>query len=350
MAGAITITALADNVNDTQFQWDAERATIDMAAKPTPLLDNLRSMSKKPHDGGELIIEPHEFGTHSVPSRFDGAGFNLIDYSFQTLGNPARWEWADFCQPIGYSGHEKRLNSGSAMIIDKVKSRQLNVQRHHDRLIQRSFLIQDAPALSDILPINGVDYADGALEAAAVGAQTNTYLNLSKSVFAAFAGWQNQYATANGSFSTEGVTKLRAMMNAAKRLGSAQNTKAPPKFKLYVSDDFYDNYDRETLLVKRWVNSSGPADLVGGDQEKFGTADLHQINDDMPTTGPWSALLLDHAMVDYHVNQGLDAKMGQWHPMAAAHQDAMVALLHTMIQLSFGYLGTSGILTNADTY
>ena len=242
----ITITALADNVNSTRFEWDTERAKTDMQAKPVPLLDNLRKLSKKPHDGGHLVIEPHDFYNHSVPSRFDGAGFNLIDYTFNTVGYPARWEWADFCQPIGYSGHEKRQNAGAAMMIDIIKQRQMNVQRHHDRLIQRSFLIQDTAALTDVLPINGQDYSDGAIEAAAVGAQVNTYLNISKSVFASRPGWQNQYATASGSFSTEGVTKARAMMNAGERLGNAQNTKAPGVSRFHLCGA------RQIALLVRW--------------------------------------------------------------------------------------------------
>lgn len=346
----ITISALADSVNNTRLEWDKEQSKLDMLAKPTPLLDNLRSMSKKAHNGGELIIEPHEFYTHSEPSRFTGAGYDVLDFTFNTIGYPARWEWADFVQPIGYSGHEKRINTGAAMILDIIKQRTMNVKRHHDRLKQRNFLIQDTAALQDLLPINGQDYSDGALEAASPGAQSNTYLNISKATFADRPHWQNQYATAQGQFSVYGVNSLRGMISAARRLGNAQGTMTPPKWVLYWSPDFYDNYDKETLLYKRFVNTNGGVDLVGGEHEVFGDIPIVQLRDDMPTTGPTSAILLDHAAVKYHVNEGLDTSQGDWYPMMAARQDAMVSLVHSMIQLSFGSLGTSGWLVNGDTY
>lgn len=348
----ITITALADSVNNTRFLWDDEQSKADMLAKPVPLLDNMRSMSKKAHNGGELIIEPHEFYTHSSPSRFTGAGFDLIDYTFSTVGYPARFEWADFVQPIGYSGHEKRLNSGESVIIDIIKQRTMNVKRHHDRMKQRSLLIQDVGAMTDLIPINGDDYADGALEAATPGSgsQNNTYLNISKSTFASRPGWQNQYATASSSFSTNGVNKLRAVVNAAKRLGSSQDTRPAPRWVYYWSPNCYDNYDKEALVYKRFVNANKGVDLMGGDHEVFGEVPIVQIRDDMPTTGEWSAFLIDHACWRWHVNEGLDTTQGDWYPMAAAQQDAMVSLVHSMVQLSCGYLGTSGIVIAADTY
>lgn len=348
---SITITALADSVNNTRFLWDDEQAKVDMLARPTPLLDNLRAKSKKAHNGGELIIEPHEFYTHSTPTRFTGAGFDVIDYTFTTIGYPARYEWADFVQPIGYSGHEKRLNSGEAQIIDIIKQRTMNVKRHHDRMKQRSMLIQDVGAMTDIIPINGDDYSDGAIEAATAGSgsQNNTYLNISKSTFASRPGWQNQYQTLSGAFSTN-FHKLRVLHNQAKRLGNSQGTRGAPQWVYYWSPDCYDNYDKFAITYKRFVNPSGNTDIVAGEQEMFSSVPIVQMPTDMPTTGPWSALLLDHACIRYHVNQGLDTTQGDWHPMAAAQQDAMVSLVHSMVQLSFGYLGTSGIAINGDAY
>lgn len=348
----LTLSVLADSINNTRFVWDKEQAAADMLAQPTPLLDNMRSMSKKPQDGGELIIEPHEFFEHSRPSRLTGAGFDLIDVNVNTVGYPARWEWADFVQPIGYSGHEKRLNSGGAAVIDIIKQRTANVRRHHDRLKQRAMLIQDTAALTDIIPINGDDYSDGAIEAATPGSgsQNNTYLNISKATFANRPGWQNQYGTGSNSFSVYGVPKLRNLVSSAKRLGDSQGTRGAPKWVFYWSPDCYDNYDKETLLYKRFVNAKGGVDLMGGDQEMFGEVPIKQLRTDMPTTGPWSALLLDHAAFKYHVNQGLDTSQGDWQSMLAAQQDAMISLIHSMIQVSAGYLGTSGVVTAIDTY
>lgn len=352
MSGSISITALADSVNNTRFVWDAEQSKVDMLAVPTPLLDNLRSKSKKAHDGGELIIVPHEFYTHSLPTRLTGAGFNLLDFTFNTLGYPARFEWAHIVQPIGYSNREQLLNSGASQVIDIIKQRTMNVKRHHARMLQRSFLIQDNPAFTDILPINGDDYADGAIEAATPGSgsQNNTYLNISKSLFADRPHWQNQYGTGSASYSTYGVPKKRAMQAAVGRLGSAQDTMPAAQHMWYWSPNCYDNYDKEALVYKRFVNANDGVDIVGGEHEMFGKTPIVQIKDDMPTTGPWSALLLDHAAIQYHVNKGLDTTQDDWTSLMAARQMAMVSLVQTMVQLSFGYLGTSGIVINIDTY
>lgn len=344
----ITITQLASNLNNTRILWDADRKRANMLAKPTPLLDNCRSMSKRGENGGALFITPLDFYNHSTPTRLTGAGFNLIDYDFTAVGYPAQQEWADVVQPIGYSLHEQRINTGAAKVVDDIQQRTDAVKNHMERSLQRALLIQDNAAYVDITPINGDDYSDGAIEALAVGSQNNTLLGISKSTFSDRPGWQNQYATASAAFATYGVQKMVYLQQRCRLRGNAQNTINPPKHIWYVSTDLVLNLKKEVTPLERFAQKD--ARDLGTMMEVFGNIPLVEIEDDMPTTGPWSALLLDHDKFQYVINGGRDLVQDEWNTMAAARQEAMVSLVGWMGNTSWKYLGTTGLLINANTY
>jgi hypothetical protein len=345
---AFSLSTTADLINFTRPTW--EKDVTDMISVGTPLLSNLMKMSKVTKDGGLNLIQPGEFFEHSQPSRLTD-GYDLIDYTFQGTGLPLVAEWADVVQAMGISGNELRKNAGQAKIADMAKSREMNTKRSFERSMQTGILRGTSPAFTDIVPLDGDGNTDGTIQGLAVGSQNNTYYGLAaKTPYVSLPGMQNQYATAGGSFATAGLRGLYGLLARARAIREGGGVDLPePKHQWYFSPACYELYKASLTSLERFAS----ADKLDGGRiaETYQGVGINIIRGALGASGlptNWSALLIDHAAVDFICHAQRDNVQGEWKSMEAAQMDAIVAHRGWMGQLFVKYLGTHGVLINAE--
>lgn len=165
--------------------------------------------------GGERIIVRWETDDHSEPTRVQ-TGYEYWNDAVQTTLTPGHETWGIVVQPVMISEVDEQKNSGPAKVLDLLKIRTGNVERHMHRNFQDVILRGAAasgtwtgvPAFADFNSLNGADITTGLLEASASG--TNTIHNVSKASFPATTHPQfhNEYSDAAGAAGTNILNAL----------------------------------------------------------------------------------------------------------------------------------------------
>jgi len=99
----------------------------DNATVSTALLDRLRRKGKnKKVDGGRTIVQPLEIGLNPNGGFFSGSD-TLSTTIFDHL-TAAEYQWRNAYMPCGWTGEERRKNSGDSQVIEAVASRIKNTE------------------------------------------------------------------------------------------------------------------------------------------------------------------------------------------------------------------------------
>jgi hypothetical protein len=255
-------------------------------------------------------------------------------------------------RPLVIGLKEEIQNRGRTAMINILKERMMDNKMARLEEYEQASLLGTVSAWDDLVPVNGADNTDGIIEAAAVGAQTNTVHNLSKATFAALPGFNNQFFDGANSFSTNGFigidrVKLRAQN---RRMKNAQ-------WRWYVTAEVAEFYHRGLVAQERYGGSAVKGASQSGAELEFEMRGFPTcVVNNMPAAGsattanPWSILLIDHEQIKYNAQRGYFDKQIPLQAMWAAGSPTRAAYTVDAGQNVCRYFGTSGVIVDLQTY
>ena len=324
----------------------------DLLFETTPLFDHQKKAhggeGKPSYPGGSTIIEPLVVDEHSDATQLS-TGYEAINLSVREVLKPAQFDWFEAVVPIVISGSEERKNRGPQAVLQILEARHAAAMGGFRRNFCQQIIAGNVASMSNLNTLNGVDYtgaSGGFLEEDAVGSQANSVGGVSKSTYSSLVGWQNQRATASGSFNANGLAAFDDV-NVEMRQYSPSG---PPSVGL-VSKSAFKNLKRALRAYERYVNEKT---LDGGRMMLEWDGAPLEVEVNMPNAGtntsanPISAyfLNLDHIKVAWH-EQGF-FEVGDFREQSG--YDVRAAHILVMCQLTANHLGSSGIVYNADTF
>lgn len=162
--------------------------------------------------GGSRVECPVIFGDHSTITELTN-GFEPVSMAVTDPFQLAKYEYANFTQPIILSAVEKAANKGDLAVVSILESKMRNVMLSLKKEVSKAIIRGDSAVLTQLQTLNGMGTATtaasttGWFEAGAFGTQTNTVGGLSKSTFAA-NNWQNQVFNSGGTLALSHLDQL----------------------------------------------------------------------------------------------------------------------------------------------
>jgi len=159
---------------------------VDNLYKAVPLLDNIRAMGGvEEYDGGQKVNVPMILAEHSTITQLS-TGYEPVSLSAADALRQAEFNWCDYVAPIIITKKEELSNKGERAIISIAEARMKSVMGLIKRETEKQILRGDSSILSELLTLNGhvgIGSANGFLEDADFGSQTNIVGGLDKALF-----------------------------------------------------------------------------------------------------------------------------------------------------------------------
>ena len=168
---------------------------------------NLKKVS-----GGSRIEQPVIFGDHSSITQLSN-GFEPVNMAVTDPFYLAKYEFANFTQPIVLSAVEKAANKGDLAVVNILESKVKNVMLALRKEVCRQLVVGDSSKLTALQTLNGngtsivAPNTTGWLEGVAGTAQTNTVGGLSKTTFRA-QNWFNQFVDGAGTLTIAKIDQM----------------------------------------------------------------------------------------------------------------------------------------------
>ena len=312
-----------------------------------PLLAHMEKAGKMSIDGGTLYEEPLNFSEHSSTTQLT-TGYEPINMVITEVGTPAVDTWADAIRPVVISQHEQRINRGSGhKLIDIADERGKATMAAFRRELDRRLHGLVPNPLTDINTFNGDDFADGFLENVATGAQNNIVHGVNKGTYLTQPGWQNQRVDAANSFSANGLIALDQAMTRVLSI----KTVSPKKFIWLASVSAFGHLKRAVRTNERYVSEG---DLDAGRLSLAWNGYKVEADRNMPNAGAvtvgavWSFAGIDFEECRFIANGSDYFRTGEF--VLQSGYDVLAAPIHLMGQLRTKYLGSSALITRADTW
>ena len=338
--------------------------TSMLLQRATPFLGQVKDQGKVyKFNGGYNINVPVEVQTPGVITSLDGTGYEQLDMTARDSTQRATYTWSRLALPISLSGRDKAENMGDAAIVNLADVRYKSALASMMRAINKQVVVGGVAGLSNLGTFNGLattGVSTGFFENIAAGVappagQSNTVGGLSKATYYNVPGWQNQFATAGGTFGADtsgaGFDALRSVRTAA---ALNRNGLSEKLFHLTLaSQNAYNFYEQALVNQVRFMSQkeldSGTPSLVWNDSLMFADPDMTVYNDALGAGANVSkisfyCLNLDDITLGIH-DEG-DFVLTPF--IEIPNQDVAVAKLIFQGGLVAKRLGGSGIITNAD--
>jgi len=162
--------------------------------------------------GGLRVEQPVIFGDHSSITELSN-GFEPVSMAVTDPFQSAKFEYANFTQPIILSAVEKAANKGDLAVVNILESKMKNVMLSLKKEVSKQIIAGDSSVLSTLQTLNGNGTATvapdttGWLEARASGTQINTVGGLAKTTYRA-QNWFNAQKDAAGTLSLAHLDEL----------------------------------------------------------------------------------------------------------------------------------------------
>ena len=326
---------------------DEMKSQID---RPVLFVDNIEK-NMETEDGGERLIIPLNFDRHSTTTQLS-TGYEPINMTVQPLGTPGFATWGDWIRPVVISGHEERINRGKYKVLDILEERAKDTYNGMRLDFQRQLVTGDVTTLSDCNTINGSGTATSAadttgfLETLAVGAQTNTVVNVDKTAHQTSLGWQNQSLDLNGPPVSTGTTLIDGLYDQCVRIRELAAENAS-KLCIYGSLEMGIALKEQIQTFERYVDSKELD--AGRTVMMFNGIPIELIRDVGNNGNPaaltetdWGFTIIDHASIKWVSQSGYHFKTGEF--VTQSGYDVRASFLHLMGQLKTNYLGSSSVL------
>ena len=161
--------------------------------------------------GGLRVEQPVIFGEHSSISELSN-GFEPVSMAVTDPFNVAKFEFANFTQPIVLSVVEKTANKGDLAVVNILEAKMKNVMLGLRKEVNRTVIqgpIYTGSKLSAFQTLNGMTTAasTGWLEGVAQASQQNAVGTLSKVTYQA-QNWYNQFFDSGAAFDLSHLDQL----------------------------------------------------------------------------------------------------------------------------------------------
>ncbi|MGA1588766.1 MAG: phage major capsid protein [Ilumatobacteraceae bacterium] len=163
--------------------------------------------------GGLRVEQPVIFGDHSSITELTN-GFEPVSMAVTDPFQSAKFEYANFTQPIVLSAVEKAANKGDLAVVNILESKMKNVMLSLKKEVSKQVIKGDSSVLGSLETLNGMGTSavavdtTGWFQSAAFGSQaTNTVGGLSKSTYQA-QNWQNQIFNSSGTLALNHIDEL----------------------------------------------------------------------------------------------------------------------------------------------
>ena len=159
--------------------------------------------------GGSRIDEPVIFGDHTSITELTGAGFNPVSMAVTDPFNQARFEWANFTQPVILSAIEKMANKGDLAVVNILESKVNNVMLSLKKEVSKQVIAGTSTSITGLETLYGATTAAGTgwLEGVAAASQQNVVGGLSKVTYQS-KNWFNQFYNSGGTFALSHLDQL----------------------------------------------------------------------------------------------------------------------------------------------
>tara|TARA_R100001460_G_scaffold2544_7_gene8174 strand:+ start:555 stop:1571 length:1017 start_codon:yes stop_codon:yes gene_type:complete len=160
-------------------------------------------------NGGSRIDEPVIFGDHTTITSLTGAGFNPVSMAVSDPFNQARFEFANFTQPIVLSSIERLANKGDLAVVNVLESKVSNVMLSLKKEVSKQVIAGTSTSITGLETLYGATTAAGTgwLEGVAQASQQNTVGGLAKTTYRA-QNWYNQFFNSGGNFALAHLDQL----------------------------------------------------------------------------------------------------------------------------------------------
>lgn len=330
--------------------------TSMLLTKATPFLDRVKSLGKvHSFNGSYQLSIPVEVDTPGNITSFS-TGYETFDMTLRDSTQRATFTWGRAGIPISISGRDKAENAGEYQVVDLAETRYRSAMASLMRALNKQLVVGQSVgnALADFGTLNGNTSAGGSatgfFEAVAAGSQVNSVGGLSKTTYASVAGWQNQYATAGGDFSANGLDALRQVRTAC------QLNRASATDKLFhlvlASQAGFNNYEAALYNQQRYVDTtkldSGVYSLAYGDAVVVADPDITLNNVTYTGANAISFYMLNLDGVTLAIHDEGDFKLTPF--IDIPNQDVSTAKIMLMGGLIAKNLGGCGLIVNGETY
>jgi len=160
--------------------------------------------------GGLRVEQPVIFGDHSSITELSN-GFEPVSMAVTDPFQSAKFEYANFTQPIVLSAVEKAANKGDLAVINILESKMKNVMLSLKKEVSRQIIVGDSNRITTFQTLNGNGTSTSAINTTGWlegdATQTNSVGGLSKVTYAA-QNWFNQYVDSVGNMSLAHLDQL----------------------------------------------------------------------------------------------------------------------------------------------
>lgn len=186
---------------------------IDNSFISHPLIRAIESKGRlRKVTGGLRIEQPVIFGEHSSITEFSN-GFEPMNMAIKDPFYVAKFEWANFAQPIVINQIEQLANRGDLAVVSVLESKMANVMLALRKQVTQQIIRGDSSKITQLQTLNGngtnlvAPNTTGWLEGVALASQTSTVGGLSKATYRTL-NWFNQFQDAGGSLAISDLDQL----------------------------------------------------------------------------------------------------------------------------------------------
>lgn len=297
--------------------------------------------------GGSRIEQPVIFGEHSQLSVLNN-GFEPVNMAVTDPFNSAKFEWANFTQPIVLSAVEKAANKGDLAVVNILESKMKNVMLGLKKAVNQQVIVGTSP-INTLQTLNGNGTSTspiittGWFEGVTPTSQDNVVGGLDKAVYRS-KNWFNQFFDSAANFDLSHLDQL--MINC-------QLYHPGGKFPdiILMSPKCYAAFQAQQQSQVQYISAADRATL---DADMVGMWRGAKIYVDpnlgftaaAPLSKPVSAYVLSSDMFQLYADTDGWFNLSEMLPVPGTATEA--AMVFCRMQLVTGHLASHGILLDAE--
>jgi hypothetical protein len=301
--------------------------------------------------GGSRVEQPVIFGDHSSITELTN-GFEAVNMAVRDPFTTAKFEYANFTQPIVLSAVEKAANKGDLAVVNILDSKMKNVMLSLKREVNQQIMRGDSLKITQLQTFNGngtltsAVNTNGWLEGRARATQLNSVGGLSKVTYRA-QNWFNQFQDAGGSLALSDLDQLFIQSQIYSPEGNLPDM-------IFMSPACYSAF---LNLMDNRIQYISVADRAGLVKEMVATYRGARVYVDPflgyvanaasgMATKPVSAIVLNSKQFQLYADVDGWFNVGDMLPVPGTATEA--AMVFCRMQLTTGHLASHSILIDAE--
>lgn len=296
--------------------------------------------------GGSRVEQPVIFGDHSSISVLNN-GFEPVNMAVTDPFNLAKFEYANFTQPIVLSAVEKAANKGDLAVVNILESKMKNVMLSLKKQVNQQVIVGNG-LINTLQTLNGngigafTANTTGWFEGVAAASQVNTVGTLAKTTYRS-QNWFNQFFDSSANFDLSHLDQL--MINC-------QIYHPGGKFPdiILMSPKCYAAFQAQQQSQVQYISAADRATLDADMVGMWRGAKIY-VDPNLGFTAnspakPISAYVLSSDMFQLYADTDGWFNLSEMMPVPGTATEA--AMVFCRMQLVTGHLASHGILLDAE--